>query len=107
MRWTTRIFGKDHRSNFFVACWCFLQLGQYLKQKPLLSGEAGSQGARATWAHKHGGDPVIFIFQARGGVPDTVLGPRTQKGAEQGLEEQRSLHPASPGTRKTSNICSQ
>ena len=33
MRWTIRIFGKDHRSNFFVACWCFLQLGQYLKRK--------------------------------------------------------------------------
>ena len=49
----------------------------------------------------------LFICQARGGVPDTVLGPRTQKGAAQGLEEQRPLHPASPGAGKTSSICSQ
>lgn len=25
--------GSDHKSNFFVACWCFLHVGQYLHSK--------------------------------------------------------------------------
>lgn len=25
--------GSDHKSNFFVACWCFLHVGQYLDEK--------------------------------------------------------------------------
>lgn len=24
--------GSDHRSNFLVACWCFLHVGQYLEE---------------------------------------------------------------------------
>lgn len=25
--------GSDHKSNFFVACWCFLHVGQYLHKE--------------------------------------------------------------------------
>lgn len=52
-KWTTRILGRFHRSNFLVACWCFSQDGQYLDSvRILLSHKLTTNKKRVWWVNK-------------------------------------------------------
>lgn len=71
LRWMMRTSGRDQRSSFFVASWCFLHTGQYLKQTHVM---VPSDPLLITWVCRCVLPWILLLQRLHGGEQlDTLL----------------------------------